>query len=96
LAGKNVITKENQKSETSITESENTRRVKTEDAILCQDCLAQETETQSHSIVCPRWDRIRSGLELSKIEDMVVFLQKLLAKRMAHREPHKSLVIETD
>ena len=61
------------------------RRKGGEEAILCPECPAQETETQSHCIVCPRWDSIRSGLELSKIEDMVVFFQKLLAERMREK-----------
>ena len=76
------------------------RRKGGEAAVLRPECPAQEMETQSHCIVCPRWEDIRSGLELTRIDDMVVFFQKLLMERMkdksGHREPHKSSLIEAD
>ena len=76
------------------------RRKGGEAAVLRPECPAQEMETQSHCIVCPRWEDIRSGLELTCIDDMGVFLKKLLMERMkenlAHREPHKSPLIDAD
>ena len=65
------------------------RRKGGESAILCPECPAQETETQSHCIVCPRWESIRSGLELTKMDDMVVFFQKILAERMREQTGSK-------
>ena len=53
-----------------------------EAAVLCPEFPAQEMETQSHCLVCPRWEDIRSGLDLTRIDDMVLFFQKLLNERM--------------
>ena len=61
------------------------RRKGGEAAVLCPECPAQETETQSHCLVCPRWEDIRRGMDLTKIEDMVVFFQKLLTERMKEK-----------
>ena len=47
-----------------------------DEALLCQDCPGREIQTQSHCVVCPRWKNLRTGLELSKIEDLVIFFQK--------------------
>ena len=38
-------------------------------------------ETQSHCIECPRWESSRLGLDVEKLEDMVIFFQKLLIER---------------
>ena len=57
------------------------RRQGGEQALVCQDCLTQEMQTQSHCLMCPRWENLRVGLELHKLEDMVVFFQKLLVER---------------
>ena len=48
------------------------------------ECREQAVMTQSHCINCPAWTEIRSGLDLSKISDMVVFLRKLLVERASH------------
>ena len=32
--------------------------------LLCQDCPGREIQTKSHCVVCPRWDKLRTGLEL--------------------------------
>ena len=56
-----------------------------EAALLCQECPAQELETQGHCLVCPRWEDIRRGMDLTNIEDMVVFFQKLLKEKMKEK-----------
>ena len=53
-----------------------------EEALLCQDCDCGEVQTQSHCLVCPQWEDIRTGLELERIEDLVKFFQKLLIERL--------------
>ena len=52
-----------------------------EAALQCQECLSGILETQSHCLICPKWKDIRNGLELDKIEGMVVFFQRLLVER---------------
>ena len=61
------------------------RRKGGETALLCQECSKEEIETQAHCLECPRWESIRSGLELDNIEDLVKFFQKLLKERMNDR-----------
>ena len=58
------------------------RRQGGEIALECQDCLTNEIQTQSHCLICPRWEKLREGLELNKLEDMVKYFQKLLSERM--------------
>ena len=53
-----------------------------EEALICQDCDTREIQTQSHCLVCPKWEDIREGLELDRIEDMVKFFQRILRERM--------------
>jgi hypothetical protein len=61
------------------------RRKGGEAAVLCPECPAQEMEAQSHCIVCPRWEDICFGMELTRIDDMVVYFQKLLMERMKEK-----------
>ena len=51
------------------------RRQGGEQTLVCQDCLPNAIETKSQWL---RWENIIVGLELHKIEDMVVFFHKLL------------------
>ena len=51
------------------------------EGLICLECQEQAVMTQSHCITCPAWTEIRSGLDLSKISDMVVFFRKLLVER---------------
>ena len=52
-----------------------------EAALVCDNCDLRENETQSHCLVCPKWEDIRQGLDLSKIEEMATFFQRLLVER---------------
>ena len=38
-------------------------------AVLYQECSAEEIETQAHCLECPRWESLKSGLELDKIPE---------------------------
>ena len=54
--------------------------------LVCGDCGAVR-DTQAHCLVCPAWEVAREGLNLSFMEDMVVFFRKVLEGReMKHEE----------
>ena len=46
----------------------------------CSHCL-EEVMTQIHCISCPGMSQMRDGLELSKIEDMVIYFKRILKAR---------------
>ena len=46
----------------------------------CGDC-GQSRDTQSHCLVCPAWVEARDRLNLSCIEDVVIFFQRVLKGR---------------
>ena len=73
------------------------RRKGGEDALICNDCSNNEIQTQSHCLVCPKWDSFRSGLEMNKLDDLVIFFQRLLMKKqrggLALHELHVSLLL---
>ena len=52
-----------------------------EEALQCQDCDCGQVQTQSHCLVCPGWEDIRTDLKLDQIDDLVKFFQRLLAER---------------
>ena len=51
------------------------------EGLACQYCQESEMETQSHCLVCPAWAKLRVGLDMDNIRDLVTFFQKLLAER---------------
>ena len=57
------------------------RRKGGEQALLCQEYSCGVIETQSHCLECPKWESLRLGLDVEKLEDMVIFFQKLLSER---------------
>ena len=61
-----------------------------EEALICQDCDCGDVQTQSHCLVCPKWNDIRTGLELDRIDDMVKFFQQLLRERMDNKTGSES------
>ena len=54
---------------------------KNKDGLICNYCSEMEIMTQSHCVRCPAWAEQRAGLDLTNIDDMVVFFRKLLAER---------------
>ena len=54
---------------------------KNKDGLICSYCSEMEIMTQSHCVRCPAWTEQRAGLDLTNIDDMVVFFRKLLAER---------------
>ena len=57
------------------------RRSGGEKALICDYKGCEQVETQSHCMVCPQWASIRDGLDLTKIDDLATFFQKLLLAR---------------
>ena len=51
-----------------------------EAALLCDNCDQQQIETQSHCLVCPKWEGIRQGLDVTTIEGLTTFFQWMRAK----------------
>ena len=56
-------------------------RYKKEEDLICQFCPQKHTFDQSHTIVCPAWEEQRAGLDLTKIDDLVTFFQKMLSEK---------------
>ena len=58
------------------------RRRGGEQALNCGDCDSNQVQTQAHCLVCPHWDKLRTDLDLSKMDGMVKYFQRLLAERL--------------
>ena len=56
-----------------------------EAALACQECPSGLMETQSHCVTCPKWQDIRMGLDMNKIEDLVTFFQRFLTEKVKCR-----------
>ena len=54
---------------------------KNEEGLICKHCTAGELLSQSHCIICPGWETIREGLDMTKIKDLVQFFRKVLLER---------------
>ena len=61
------------------------RRKGGEDALTCQECPTGVMETQSHCVICPKWQDLRTGLELDKMDDLVTFFQRLHKEQLKGR-----------
>jgi hypothetical protein len=46
----------------------------------CDSCLAQ-VETQAHVVVCPAYDKLREGLTLTNMDDLVKYYREVLLLR---------------
>ena len=56
-------------------------RIGAEGAIVCDHDGCNVVETQSHCMVCPKWETIREGLNLKVIEDFATYFQRVLSER---------------
>ena len=45
-----------------------------DEGLICQFCM-ESLVTQAHCISCPAWNRIRQGLNMNKIEDLLTFFE---------------------
>ena len=49
--------------------------------LVCRHCQMEEVMTQSHCLECTAWVDIKKDLDMTKIEDLVKFFQRLLVER---------------
>ena len=54
---------------------------KDKEKIKCIHCDLEQEMTQSHCIDCPAWSEIKKDLDITNINDLVKFFQRLLAER---------------
>ena len=54
---------------------------KGDDGLVCTYCKQGKIMSQSHCLECPAWDKLRVGLDLTNIMDMVAYFRKLLDER---------------
>ena len=50
------------------------------DGLICSHCPG-DILSQNHCLICPAWAQLRQGLDLSNIQDLTIFFQKLLVER---------------
>ena len=51
------------------------------EGLVCTECQEEEIMTQSHCLTCSAWSKLREGLDLTHIGDLVKFFRKLLVER---------------
>ena len=56
---------------------------KGEDGLICSYCDKGEIMSQSHCLECSAWVKLREGLDLTNIMDMVAFFKRLVDERAA-------------
>ena len=52
----------------------------TSEGLTCPYCAQDDIMTQGHCTSCPGWTQLRDGLDMTKIDDLVVFFRKLLVE----------------
>ena len=48
--------------------------------LFCDDC-GQSHDSQSHFVICPTWQEARGRMDLTWIEDIVLYFQRVLRGR---------------
>ena len=51
------------------------------DGLLCPYCTERQEMDQAHCMRCSAWTELRKGLDMSNIQDLVIFFRKMLAER---------------
>ena len=59
-----------------------------EDNLKCRYCYLDEIMTQSHCLNCSAWRDLKTDLDLTNIDDMVLFFRQLLSEREKVDGPH--------
>ena len=54
----------------------------------CGDC-GQSRDSQSHCLICPAWMKARERLDLSCIEDVVIYFQRVLKGREEKKDKER-------
>ena len=61
-----------------------------DDGLLCVYCKEEVVMDQSHCMVCSAWEKLREGLDMTKILDMVKFFQ-LMLDEMEKKDDERAL-----
>ena len=54
---------------------------KEKEKLKCTHCTLEQEMTQSHCLDCPAWGEIKKDLDITNINDLVKFFQRLLSER---------------
>ena len=49
-----------------------------DEGLICKHCQEEVVMDQAHCMVCPAWEDIRQGLDMTSMRDMVKFFQEML------------------
>ena len=60
-----------------------------EAALVCDYCDLDVNETQAHCLVCPQWEDLRHGLDLTEIVEMATFFQRMLVEKAKPKDGSK-------
>ena len=58
-------------------------------ALVCDYCDLDVNETQAHCLVCPQWEDLRHGLDLTEIVEMATFFQRMLVEKAKPKDGSK-------
>ena len=50
-------------------------------ALICKYCSSGDILSQTHCLVCPAWQDLRVGLDLSEIKDLTKYFKEMLLER---------------
>ena len=54
---------------------------KEEDKLKCRHCNLDEIMTQSHCLNCSAWSDLKTDLDFTNIDDLVLFFRRMLSER---------------
>ena len=54
--------------------------------LACDKCDLKCDETQHHTLLCDGWKEQREGLDLTQMQDMVIFFTRLLEEKGLRRD----------
>ena len=57
-----------------------TKGKNSDEGLECKYCQEKVLMDQAHCVVCPAWEDIRQGLDLTSMLDLVKFFQEMLKK----------------
>ena len=50
------------------------------EGLTCPYCTQGDIMTQNHCLTCPEWTQLKEGLDVTNIDDLVIFFRKLLVE----------------
>ena len=61
------------------------RRRGGDEALICDDCDSEEIQTPNHCLECPNWEDLRRGIDVTKIDDLLIYFQQMLTERLKRK-----------